>query len=498
MAFVDNMPRVGYIRCMILSATLSKPTSQVEAILGKKYERVKIRFKGGPVSPYFAEFFTQTQSFHKNFTQAELDEFLQKNIGRSFKNCVERTENKEITFLANKRGEVRRLEKALAQTGGKPKNGAAQTDFKPKNAAAFGEKAALFGAAASAFNAHKGALNRSKNYIIQEGTQVPFLQALGVMTDAGKVVAAKYDKFRQVNRFLELLDDVLPAVQQARSQAQEGAKDQNGAAFGADNNLSQAQEGAALGANQNSSQAQEGWWPIEPLQILDFGSGKSYLTFAVQYFLESVKKIPCQITGVDLKEDVIKSCSDLAARLGVKNMNFVCGDIATYSGKNPDIVITLHACDIATDYALAFAVERGAKAILSVPCCQKEVNAQLGKSSNALFAPLLRHGIFRERFSALMTDAVRAQLLEARGYKVQVLEFIDMEGTPKNLMIRALLKGGARLGQETSSEAAPSGKESALGGGAAAQSLAFEQSARDLLKAFGARQKLADLLGGGL
>ena len=473
---------------MILSATLSKPTGKVEEILGKKYERVKIRFKGGTESPYFAEFFTQTQSFHKNFTQAELDEFLQKNIGRSFKNCVERTEDKEITFLANKRGEVRRLEKALAKTGGKAQNAAAQTggkakngaatDFKPKNGAAFGEKAALFGAAASAFNAHKGALNRSKNYIIQEGTQVPFLQALGVMTDAGKVVAAKYDKFRQVNRFLELLDDVLPSVLQARSQAQNGA---------------------ALDANQNSSQAQECGRPIEPLQILDFGSGKSYLTFAVQYFLESVKKIPCQITGVDLKEDVIKSCSDLAARLGVKNINFVCGDIAKYSGKNPDIVITLHACDVATDYALAFAVERGAKAILSVPCCQKEINSQLGKSSNALFAPLLRHGIFRERFSALMTDAVRAQLLEARGYKVQVLEFIDMEGTPKNLMIRAVLKGGARLGQEAVSGAAPSGKESALGGGAsAAQSRALEQSARELLKAFGVQQKLADLLGDGL
>lgn len=409
---------------------------------------------------------------------------MQKNIGRSFKNCVERTEEKEITFLANKRGEVKRLEKALAQTGGKPKTSAAsQTGGKPKKAAAFGEKAALFGAAASVFNAHKGALNRSKNYIIKEGTQVPFLQALGVMTDAGKVVAAKYDKFRQVNRFLELLDDVLPSVLQARSQAQKCAKDQSGGALGADDNLSQAQEGGR---------------PMEPLQILDFGSGKSYLTFAVQYFLESVKKIPCQITGVDLKEYVIKSCSDLAARLGVKNMNFVCGDIAKYSGKNPDIVITLHACDVATDYALAFAVERGAKAILSVPCCQKEINAQLGKSSNALFAPLLRHGILRERFSALMTDAVRAQLLEARGYKVQVLEFIDMEGTPKNLMIRALLKGGARLGQEAISGAAPSGKESALGGGAAAQSLAFEQSARDLLTAFGARQKLADLLGGGL
>ena len=441
---------------MILSATLSKPTGKVQAILGKKYQRVKIRFKGGTESPYFAEFFTEKQSFHKNFTQAELEEFLSANIGRSFKNCVERTEDKEITFLANKRGEVRRLEKALSQNEGAAKaagksknavkNGDAQTDGKPKNAA-FGEKAALFGAAASAFKAHNGgALNRSKNYIIQEGTQVPFLQALGVMTDAGKVVAAKYDKFRQINRFLELLDDVLASVLQARSQAQEGA-------------------------NQNSSQAQEGGRTIEPLQILDFGSGKSYLTFAVQYFLESVKKIPCQITGVDLKEDVIKSCSDLAARLGVKNINFVCGDIAKYNGKNPDIVITLHACDVATDYALAFAVERGAKAILSVPCCQKEINAQLSKKSNELFAPLLRHGIFRERFSALMTDAVRAQLLEARGYKVQVLEFIDMEGTPKNLMIRAVLAGGALSG---------------------------DQSARDLLEAFGVKQSLAELLGGGL
>ena len=163
----------------------------------------------------------------------------------------------------------------------------------------------------------------------------------------------------------------------------------------------------------------------------------------------------------------------MAARLNIKNMNFVCGDIAKYSGKNPDIVITLHACDVATDYALKFAVDKKAKAILSVPCCQKEINSQLGKSSNALLAPLLRHGILRERFSALMTDAVRADLLEARGYKVQVLEFIDMEGTPKNLMIRAVLTDGARSG-------------------------ACEKSARDLLAAFGVKQTLADLLGGGL
>lgn len=438
---------------MILSATLSKPTGKVEEILGKKYERVKIRFKGGTASPYFAEFFTDKQSFHKNFSEAELEEFLRSNIGQSFKNCVERTEDKEITFLANKRGEVRRLEKSLAA-----KDGVKAAYVKPLSATACKAKTAGGSGAALKFSQaqNSGAFNRSKNYIIQEGTRVPFLQALGVMTDAGKVVAAKYDKFRQVNRFLELLDDVLPSVLQARSQAQEGA---------------------AFGANQNSLQAQEGGRPIEPLQILDFGSGKSYLTFAVQYFLESVKKIPCQITGVDLKEDVIKSCSDLAARLDIKNINFVCGDIAKYSGKNPDIVITLHACDVATDYALKFAVDKKAKAILSVPCCQKEINSQLGKSSNAFFAPLLRHGILRERFSALMTDAVRADLLEARGYKVQVLEFIDMEGTPKNLMIRAVLKN----------ESAGDARSGACG-----------QSARDLLVAFGVRQTLADLLGDGL
>ena len=301
--------------------------------------------------------------------------------------------------MTNKKGSTRRLEKPLASSPDKGKF------VKPLSAAA--AQAA-----------------RKKNYIIQEGSPVPFLQALGVMTDAGKVVAAKYDKFRQINRFLELLDDVLPAV------PQRGA----------------------------------------PLKILDFGSGKSYLTFAVQYFLESVKKIPCQITGVDLKKDVVDSCADLARRLGISNMDFICGDIAAYKGMNPDIVITLHACDTATDYALAFAVEQKAKAILSVPCCQREINSQLKKDSNKDFSALLKHGIFRERFSALVTDAVRAELLEERGYNVQVLEFIDMEGTPKNLMIRATLK-------EKDATCAPS-------------------PSSKLLDAFGVRQKLFELLGG--
>ncbi len=460
MPFVDNgaLEKARwpwYIVAMILFATLSKPTGQVEALLGKKYERVKIRFKGGAEQAYYAEFFTDKQSFHKNFSEAELEEFLRLNVGSSFKNCVERTEDKEITFLTNKKGVTRRLEKPLAPSSDKGNY------VKPLGAQAAQKMAQDH----SAFQDQKGgAFNRSKNYIIKEGTQVPFLQALGVMTDAGKVVAAKYDKFRQVNRFLETLDDVLPAVLQARSQAQNAA-DQNG---------SQAQEGGA------------------PLQVLDFGSGKSYLTFAVQYFFEKIKKIPCQITGVDLKEDVIKSCADLARRLNIQNLKFICGDIAAYDGVNPDIVVTLHACDTATDYALAFAAQRGAKAILSVPCCQREINSQLKKDSNKELAPLLKHGIFRERFSALLTDAVRADLLEARGYSVQVLEFIDMEGTPKNLMIRAVLKA-ALSGKETVSDknAAPSGQENA-----ASQSCQNSARAKELLAAFGVRQKLFELLGG--
>ena len=198
------------------------------------------------------------------------------------------------------------------------------------------------------------------------------------------------------------------------------------------------------------------------------GSGKSYLTFAVQHFFERVKNIPCQITGVDLKEDVVKNCSDLARRLDIKNLDFVCGDIAAYKGINPDIVITLHACDTATDYALHYAIQKKAKAILSVPCCQKEINLQLKKDSNKDLAPLLKFGILRERFSALVTDAVRAELLEERGYSVQLLEFIDMEGTPKNLMIRATLKE-----KDATCAAPPSSK---------------------LLDAFGVQQKLFDLL----
>ena len=469
---------------MILSVTLSNPTSRVEELLGKKYVRAKIRFNASSERPYYAEFFTKTQSFHKNWTQDELEKFLLANIGAAFCNCVERTEEKEIYFFSNKSGKVKKTERPLdikASAKSLKKQTVEAESDNPSAKASRGKTALAFaqdsrtslnsiqdlkaGGACQFFLGKKN----EKNYIIKEGSSVPFLQALGVMTDRGKVVASKYGKFRQINRFLELLDDVLPALLKARSQGKE------------------------TGISQDFSQAQNGGGQVDaPIQILDFGSGKSYLTFAVQYFMEKIKKIPCQITGVDLKEDVVENCSDLARRLEIQNINFVCGDIASYNGKNPDIVIALHACDTATDYALSFAVKRGAKAIMCVPCCQKEINSQLSKNSNADFDALLKHGILRERFSALVTDAVRAWLLEKCGYKVQVLEFIDMEGTPKNLMIRATLKEELKAApfsqetvQENKEESDTLSPFKVSGGG---------DLKPKLLEKFGAKQKFLDLL----
>ena len=215
-------------------------------------------------------------------------------------------------------------------------------------------------------------------------------------------MASRYSKFRQINRFLEFVDDVLPYV------------------------------------------ISEG----EPVRVADFGCGKSYLTFAVHYFLTEIKKVPCQIEGLDLKQDVIDFCNQTATKLGLKNLNFRVGNISDYSGdSDPDIVMTLHACDTATDFALQYAVGRNAKAILSVPCCQHQINTQITnnrkgkiKQPDSPLEPILKHGLLREKFSSLLTDALRAEWLEAQGYKVRLLEFIDEEHTPKNILIRAVKK----------------------------------------------------------
>lgn len=364
---------------MTISVTLSKPTGDVEKLLGRAYQKIKIRaVNAADGASYQAEMFTKTQVFHRKFSESELEDFLKANSGITFKNVVTRTDTEEITLLTNKKGKTTELRKKL--TSPVVSTGSTTSSLKILPA-------------------------KKKNYLLPEGRPVPFLVLLGIMNDEGKVISSRYDKFRQINRFLEFIDDILPEFTDKTAAGQ-------------------------------------------PLRIADFGCGKSYLTFAVHYYLTEIRHIPCEIEGLDLKEEVITYCNEMAKKLGLQNLIFHTGNNADYSGQhNPDIVITLHACDTATDYALKYAVERGARAILSVPCCQHQINTQLQKQDKAIaseippeFTPLLKWGIIREKFSSLVTDALRGEWLEQQNYKVQMLEFIDMEHTPKNILIRAVKK----------------------------------------------------------
>jgi SAM-dependent methyltransferase len=231
--------------------------------------------------------------------------------------------------------------------------------------------------------------DRGKQYLIPEGRPCPFLAEIGVMTPSGQVKAAKQAKFRQINRFLEFVDDILPEL-------------------------------PSTGV----------------LRVIDFGCGKSYLTFALHYFLTELRGRDVEIVGLDLKAEVVTDCQRIAEKLGCPGLRFEVGDIAGYTAKGPvDISVSLHACDTATDAALAQAVQWQAKVILAVPCCQHEL---FGLLSDDSIPGLLRHGILKERFAALATDALRAALLDAVGYRTQVVEFIDLEHTPKNLLLRAV------------------------------------------------------------
>lgn len=309
------------------------------------------------------EEYTKTQVFHKNLTAGDASSYLTGKLSSdtssqtaSFKNALVETKSFTANVLVSKKGTI--------------------TIKKKMNASPKQTKISL---------SH----NRKKKYILEEGIPVPFLIDLGVMTQNGNIINAHYDKFRQINRFLEYIEDILPSLPTGRE-----------------------------------------------LRILDFGCGKSYLTFAIYYYL---KGYPVRITGLDLKEDVIRHCNELAVKYGYDKLEFLCGDIAYYDGcSQVDMVVTLHACDTATDYALAKAVGWGAKVILSVPCCQHELNKQM---KNDLLSPVLHYGILKERMAALMTDGLRAQILEANGYRTQILEFIDMAHTPKNLLIRAVYNG---------------------------------------------------------
>ena len=248
--------------------------------------------------------------------------------------------------------------------------------------------------------------NRKKQYILQEGVPVPFLQDLGVMTEEGKIVHARFDKFRQINRFLEFIEDILPQLDSGRE-----------------------------------------------LTILDFGCGKFYLTFAMYYYLHELKSYDIRIIGLDLKTDVIRKCNGLAKKYQYDKLTFLEGNIADYTGaEEVDMVVTLHACDTATDFALAKAIGWNAKVILSVPCCQHELNRQM---KNDVLSPIMNYGLLKERMAALVTDGLRAEYLKREGYDVQVLEFIDMEHTPKNILLRAV-KTGRRADNEESIRACES------------------------------------------
>ena len=304
-----------------------------------------------------------TKVFHDNLERDEIIGQTEELLANDFKQCEIEHKKCKAVILVSKKGKITIKRKYTEKTGEEP----------------------------DADRNVQLAHNRVKRYILEEGIPVPFLTDLGVQTAEGKIVRSRYDKFRQINRFLEFIEDILPTLSKDRT-----------------------------------------------VHIIDFGCGKSYLTFAMYYYLHELREYDVEITGLDLKEDVIANCNRLSEKYGYKKLHFIQGDIAAYNGTDPvDMVVALHACDTATDYAIAKAVDWKAKVIMSVPCCQHEVNKQIQSEE---LSSILNYGIIKERMAALVTDAVRANLLEASGYETSILEFIDMEHTPKNLLIRAVRK----------------------------------------------------------
>ena len=310
-----------------------------------------------------------TQAFHENFTAEQLTDRICTALQEQFRQGEFSAKTLQATVLVSKKG---KLTLKVKNSGKAPRTAASEEE----------ELQAL---------AH----NRTKHYILEEGKPVDFLVGLGVQTPDGRVTRARFDKFRQINRYLEFIEDVIDELPKDRT-----------------------------------------------IRIIDFGCGKSYLTFAMYYYLHELQHRDIQVTGLDLKTDVIQHCNELAEKLGYDRLKFERGDISTYEGTDvADMVVTLHACDLATDYALDKAVKWGARVILAVPCCQHELNRQIKCDP---LKPVLKYGIIKERVAALLTDALRANLLEQQGYETQILEFIDMEHTPKNLLIRAVKKNGMR------------------------------------------------------
>ena len=301
------------------------------------------------------------QVFHENYEKQHALTYILEQMEKFFGQMVLESSTKTVNVLVSKKGTVTVKQKAQKK------------EVKPKELS------------------H----NRKKRYILEEGAAIPFLVDLGVQTKDGKIVHSRYDKFRQINRFLEFIQDIVENLPKGRE-----------------------------------------------LTIVDFGCGKSYLTFAMYHYLKVMKGFDISVIGLDLKEDVIAYCNELKDKYGYEKMSFTTGDIASYRGVDAvDMVVTLHACDTATDYALEKAVKWGASVILSVPCCQHELNYQM---KNDELSAVLKYGLLKERIAALVTDGLRAEMLEQCGYDTQVLEFIDMEHTPKNILIRGVKRNKER------------------------------------------------------
>ena len=327
---------------------ISNPKNKTE-----EYKKIVVnRKKNG----FQIEKYTEKQVFHENVSAEDLGARCAALLDEKYQQVDAWDREKQYTLLISKKGKYTFKRKML---GGQS-------------------------APAPAADAH----NRQKQYILAEGTVIPPLVDMGVFTQEGKVVRTMYDKYRQINRFIELIDD---AVKDTKATT---------------------------------------------LNVIDFGCGKSYLTFILYYYLTEVRHIEANIIGLDLKADVIEHCNAAAKRYGYTGLTFALGDINGYAAPFAvDMVLTLHACDTATDFALFNAVQWGARMIFSVPCCQHELNAQMKPENLSI---LSNYGIIQERFAALATDAIRGNLLEYCGYKTQLLEFVDFAHTPKNILIRAM------------------------------------------------------------
>ncbi len=350
---IDELAQLVFSDASLVRAVLSDPVS-AGGLLKVSFKKIDAKGRTG----YQAEILKNTQAFHENLDPKEAAAAFRNYMAGEFRQAALFCPDADYQVLVSKKGTSTILKKPASQPAAKV----------------------------------PASYNRVKKYLLPEGLAVPWLVETGIMGRDGTVVKSRYDKYRQINKYLEFIEDCLASFDET-----------------------------------------------ETIRIVDFGCGKAYLTFALYDWLVNRKKRKASITGLDLKPEVIADCAKLAKKLGFADLNFAQGDISEYApGTDVDMMICLHACDTATDAAIAKAVSWNARVILAVPCCQKEL---IQKIAVAGFEPMLQHGFLRERFGSMATDTLRALALDAMGYKTVICEFIDMEHTPKNTLIRAIKPG---------------------------------------------------------